>query len=112
MPYQNGSFCLVFVPLTAFAQPEGMLYWAMDEYPEQYFQYTSDEATYNGAISALDYGCRQFNGGSGTYTGTIKIFLFSVATELLPRPAWLFQAGPLHLYYSNRRGRLLLSGTF
>lgn len=65
--------CLVFVPLTAFAQPEGMLYWAMDQYPEQFFQYTSDEETSNGAISAMDYGCRQFNGGSGTYTGNIRI---------------------------------------
>lgn len=65
--------CLVFLPYTAYAYPEGVLYWITSQYPENFFEYVNDNAVSNGATFALDYGCRQSHGGSGTYTGNVRI---------------------------------------
>jgi len=63
--------CLL--PSMALAEPVGQLYWKTSQYPESFFAYTNDSATYNGAFAALHYGCLQNNGGNGNYTGGVSI---------------------------------------
>ena len=67
------SLFMVSVSLV-FAYPEGELYWATEDYPDNTFLYDSGE-TYTGAMAALEYACQQDPGGSssGTYTGQVDI---------------------------------------
>ena len=55
-----------------FAYPEGVLYWATEQYPNNTFLYDSGEE-YTGAVAALDYACQQYSGSNGTYTGEVRI---------------------------------------
>jgi len=61
----------LLLPLSVLAYPEGQLYWATENYPEQTYNY-DPSATYEGALGPLDYACQQ-NSGSGTYTGEVMI---------------------------------------
>jgi len=63
--------CIVPVP-EVIAYPEGELYWATEEYPNNTFLYDSEES-YTGAVAALDYACQQYSGSNGTYTGEVRI---------------------------------------
>ncbi len=66
------SLFMVSVSLV-FAYPEGELYWATEDYPDNTFLYDSGEA-YTGAVAALDYACQQYHGSNGgTYTGEVHI---------------------------------------
>ena len=61
------------IPTIGFAYPKGQLYWATEQFPDHYFEYTQTAIDYNGALYVLDYACRQNSGSSGAYNGTIDI---------------------------------------
>lgn len=54
-------------------EPLNELYWKINEYPGETFQYIEAEE-YQGGKIAIDYACQQNAGSSGTYTGTVLTY--------------------------------------
>lgn len=59
-------FVLILSGTVAQAYPEGELYWATENYPDQTFLYDPVE-NYQGAVAALDYACQQYYGSNYEY---------------------------------------------
>jgi len=75
--------CIVPV-LEVFAYPEGEVYWATEDYPDQTFPYDPEDAdSYSGAIAALDYACQKkpSSNPSAEYTGEVNIEDINFAAE-------------------------------
>jgi hypothetical protein len=68
---------LVLIPVISLgAEPTGALYWKTTGYPNEFFLYNTTD-TYNGAVAAFDYACRQ-NAGTGTYSGAVEVLGASI----------------------------------